>query len=40
MRRPNAYPDWVQINFNGSKSIDRVVVYTLQDNYAEPGGAD
>ena len=36
----NAYPDWVQINFNGSKSIDRVVVYTLQDNYAQPGGAD
>ena len=32
----DAYPDWVQINFNGSKSIDRVVVYTLQDNYANP----
>ena len=26
-------PDWVQINFNGTKTIDRVVVYTLQDNY-------
>ena len=32
----NTYPDWVQINFNGSKTIDRVVVYTLQDNYANP----
>jgi len=32
----NAYPDDVQINFNGSKTIDRVVVYTLQDNYSSP----
>jgi hypothetical protein len=32
----NTYPDWVQINFNGSKTIDHVVVYTLQDNYANP----
>lgn len=29
-------PDWVQINFNGIKTIDRVVVYTLQDNYTNP----
>ncbi|WP_239187389.1 fibronectin type III domain-containing protein, partial [Candidatus Nitrotoga sp. HW29] len=32
----NVQPDWVQINFNGTKTIDRVVVYTLQDNYANP----
>jgi hypothetical protein len=32
----SVYPDWVQINFNGSKTIDRVVVYTVQDNYANP----
>jgi serine protease len=32
----NAYPDWVQINFNGQKTIDHVIVYTLQDNYANP----
>ena len=32
----NTYPDWVQINFNGAKTIDHVVVYTLQDNYANP----
>ena len=31
-----AWPDWVQINFNGTKTIDHVVVYTLQDNYANP----
>jgi hypothetical protein len=33
---PNAYPDWVQINFNGTKTIDHVVVYTVQDNFASP----
>jgi hypothetical protein len=32
----DAYPDWVQIDFNGSKSVNRVVVYTLQDNYTNP----
>jgi hypothetical protein len=32
----NQYPDWVQVNFNGSKTIDRVVVYTVQDNYPGP----
>ena len=33
---PNTFPDWAQILFNGSKIIDHVVVYTLQDNYANP----
>jgi hypothetical protein len=33
---PNAFPDWVQIAFNGLKTIDNVIVYTLQDNYASP----
>ncbi len=32
----NVFPDWVQIVFSGSKTIDRVVVYTVQDNYASP----
>ena len=27
---------WVQINFAGTKTVDRVVVYTVQDNYANP----
>ena len=27
----NAFPDWVQINFPGARTIDRVVVYTLRD---------
>jgi len=26
----------VQINFNGTKTTDHVVVYTVQDNYASP----
>jgi uncharacterized protein YqjF (DUF2071 family) len=33
---PNSFPDWVQINFNGSKTIDHVVVYSVQDNYTSP----
>jgi hypothetical protein len=32
----NAYPDWVQITFSGQKTIDHVIVYTLQDNWANP----
>jgi hypothetical protein len=38
----NAFPDWVQINFNGPKSVDHVEVYTLRDdvgNPSEPGDA-
>jgi hypothetical protein len=30
------YPDWVQIKFNGRKTIDRVFLYTLQDNESNP----
>ena len=32
----NTQPDWVQINFNGTQTIDRVVVYTIQDSYTNP----
>jgi RHS repeat-associated protein len=31
-----SFPDWVQIDFNGSKTINEVDVFTLQDNYASP----
>jgi hypothetical protein len=35
---PGVYPDWVQITFAGSKTIDRVIVYTQQDDTpVEPG---
>ncbi|MDI4631696.1 discoidin domain-containing protein [Pelomonas sp. V22] len=30
----SSFPDWLQINFSGSKTIDRIVLYTLADNYA------
>ena len=33
---PSEWPDWVQVTFNGFKLVDRVVVYTLQDNFASP----
>jgi hypothetical protein len=32
----NTYPDWAQIDFSGTKTIDRVSVYTLQDAYTSP----
>ena len=32
----SSYPDWVQINFSGTKTIDHVIVYTVQDNYSGP----
>jgi hypothetical protein len=30
------YPDWVQIDFNGSKTISEIDVFTIQDNYSSP----
>ncbi len=32
----NLYPDWVQITFNGQKTIDEVDLFTLQDAFASP----
>jgi hypothetical protein len=32
----NAFPDWLQVTFNGQKTINRVVLYSLQDNYMSP----
>ena len=33
---PGAFPDWIQVNFKGVKTIDRAVVYSVQDNYLAP----
>jgi FtsP/CotA-like multicopper oxidase with cupredoxin domain len=33
---PGAFPDWVQITFNGTKSISEIDVFTMQDNLANP----
>ena len=31
------YPDWIQVDFRGAKTIDQIVVYTIQDNpYTNP----
>jgi subtilisin len=30
------FPDWIQITFNGQKSIDEIDVFTVQDNYNNP----
>ncbi len=32
----SSFPDWLQVDFNGSKTIDEIDVFTLQDNYANP----
>jgi hypothetical protein len=32
----DVWPDWVQVNFSGSKAIDRVVVFSVQDNWTAP----
>ncbi len=31
-----SFPDWLQIDFNGSKTIDEVDVVTVQDDYLNP----
>ena len=33
---PGAFPDWVQITLKASKTVDHVVVYSVQDNYTSP----
>ena len=32
----NVWPDWVQIDFAGTQTIDEIDVFTLQDNYYNP----
>jgi hypothetical protein len=32
----NAYPDWLQVDFSGPKTIGEIDVYTIQDNFATP----
>jgi subtilisin family serine protease len=32
----DAFPDWLQVDFNGSKTIDEINVFALQDNDANP----
>jgi len=32
----NTFPDWVQVDFGGSKTINEINVFTIQDDYANP----
>jgi hypothetical protein len=32
----SAFPDWVQVQFDTAHTIDKVVVYSMQDNYTSP----
>jgi subtilisin family serine protease len=32
----NVWPDWLEVRFNGQKTIDEIDVFTLQDNYSAP----
>jgi hypothetical protein len=32
----NAFPDWAEVDFSGSKTIDEIDVFTIQDNYPNP----
>jgi hypothetical protein len=33
---PGTFPDWVEIDFNGQKTINSAVVYSVQDDYVNP----
>ena len=33
---PNVFPDDIQVTFNGTKSINEIDVFTVQDNYMNP----
>lgn len=32
----NAYPDWLQVDFDGTKTLNEINVFTVQDNYSNP----
>jgi peptidyl-Asp metalloendopeptidase len=32
----NVYPDWLEVDFNATKTINEIDVFTLQDNYPNP----
>jgi len=32
----NSYPDWLQVDFSGSKTINQINVFTIQDNFSSP----
>ena len=33
---PDVYPDWLQVDFSGSKTIDEINVFSVTDDYTNP----
>ncbi|HEX8267250.1 MAG TPA: discoidin domain-containing protein [Pyrinomonadaceae bacterium] len=33
---PDNYPDWLQVDFNGNKTINEITVYAVQDDFTNP----
>jgi hypothetical protein len=33
---PDNYPDWLQVDFNGSKTINEITVYAVMDDFTNP----
>ena len=33
---PQSFPDWLQIDFNGTKTVDEVDVYSVRDDFTNP----
>src|SRR6266851_7129932 len=33
---PGAFPDWLEVDFSGTKTINEVDVFSVQDNYQAP----
>jgi hypothetical protein len=34
---PDVFPDWLEVDFAGTKTIDEVDVFSMQDSYPAPG---
>ncbi len=37
---PDSYPDWLQVDFNSSKSINEIVVYAVRDDFTNTTDPD
>jgi peptidyl-Asp metalloendopeptidase len=33
---PDVYPDWLEVSFNGNKTVSEISVFAVRDNYADP----
>ncbi|HEX8289175.1 MAG TPA: PKD domain-containing protein [Pyrinomonadaceae bacterium] len=37
---PDIYPDWLQVDFNSSKTINEIFVYAVKDDFSNPADPD